>query len=416
MTRARDTRLWHSQARMADVRHAERVIVRGEGAYVWDEDGNRLLDATASLWYCNVGHGRAEIADAVDAQMRTLEAYHTFQQYATRPALEIAERVAAMTPVDDPRVFLTSGGSDSVDAAAKLARRYWHVRGRDSKKTIITRELSYHGLHGFGTSIAGLEFNLTGQGELIRETALVPTNDAAALERLVAELGADSIAAFYSEPILGTGGVIHPAEGYLAEAQRICRENEILFVADEVITGFGRAGAMFASERFGVRPDIMLLAKGITSGYMPLGAVVIAEPVWAPFWEQGSKEIFHHGITYSGHASACAAALANIDILEREQLPDRVRSLEGPLADRLRPLAEHELVKEVRVGIGLLAAIELHDPSISEDVARRCVEAGVLTRTIAGGALHVSPPFVVTESDLDLLANVLGEALDAAAS
>jgi len=401
---------------MAEVRHSERVIVRGEGAYVWDEDGNRLLDATASLWYCNVGHGRAEIADAVDAQMRTLEAYHTFQQYATRPAIEIAERVAAIAPVDDPRVFLTSGGSDSVDTAAKLARRYWHVRGRDTKRMIVTRELSYHGLHGFGTSIAGLDFNLTGQGELIRETALVPTNDAAALERLVAERGADSIAAFYSEPILGTGGVIHPAEGYLEEVQRICRENEILFVADEVITGFGRAGAMFASERFGVRPDIMLLAKGITSGYMPLGAVVIAEPIWAPFWEQGSTEIFHHGITYSGHASACAAAIANIDILEREGLPDRVRSLEGPLAERLRPFADHDLVKEVRVGIGLLAAIELHDPAVSEDVARRCVENGVLTRTIAGGALHVSPPFVVTEADLDLLASVLGDALDAAAA
>ena len=292
---ARDTRLWHSQALMSAVRGRERLIARGEGAYVWDEDGNRLLDATASLWYCNVGHGRAEIADAVDAQMRRLEAYHCFQQFATRPAVELAERLAAMVPIDDARIYLTSGGGDSVEAAAKLARRFWDVVGRPEKRLIVTRELCYHGLHGFGTGIAGLDVNRTGQGELLADTERVATNEAEALARVVAEHGADAVAAFFCEPIIGAGGVVHPADGYLDQVQRICRENEILFVVDEVITGFGRTGEMFACERYGLAPDMMVMAKGVTSGYLPLGAVAIAEPVWAPFWEPGARPMFHHG-------------------------------------------------------------------------------------------------------------------------
>ena len=275
---ARDTRLWHSQALMSAVRGRERLIARGEGAYVWDEDGNRLLDATASLWYCNVGHGRAEIADAVDAQMRRLEAYHCFQQFATRPAVELAERLAAMVPIDDARIYLTSGGGDSVEAAAKLARRFWDVVGRPEKRLIVTRELCYHGLHGFGTGIAGLDVNRTGQGELLADTERVATNEAEALARVVAEHGADAVAAFFCEPIIGAGGVVHPADGYLDQVQRICRENEILFVVDEVITGFGRTGEMFASERYGLAPDVMVMAKGVTSGYQPLGAVASPSP------------------------------------------------------------------------------------------------------------------------------------------
>jgi adenosylmethionine-8-amino-7-oxononanoate aminotransferase len=320
-----------------------------------------------------------------------------------------------MVPLPDPRLFLTSGGSDSVEVAAKLARRYWHVLGRDSKKTIVTRELCYHGLHGFGTSLAGLEFNRTGQGELLANAARVPTNDAAGLERLVAERGADTIAAFYCEPIIGTGGIIHPADGYLEAVERICKQNEILFVVDEVITGFGRTGSMFASERFGLHPDIMLLAKGVTSGYLPLGAAVVAEQVWAPFWEEDSDVVFHHGITYSGHASACAAAMANIDILEREELVGRVQSLEGVMARTFKPFEAHDLVKEVRTGIGLLTGIQLHDPAIAEGVAERCLDAGVLMRTITGGTLHISPPFVITEEDVALLASTVGGALDEAA-
>jgi putrescine aminotransferase len=408
----RETRLWHSQAHMPTVKHAERVIVRGEGAHVYTDDGLKLLDTPASLWYCNVGHGRGEIVDAVAKQMRTLEAYSNFQQFATLPSLELADRVAAISPVRNPKVFLTSGGSDSVDLAAKLARRLWHATGRPDKRLIVTRSNGYHGLHAFGTSISGIESNNAGYGTLIADTARVAMNDPGALQALIDERGADTVAAFFCEPIVGAGGIFHPAPGYLEAVQEICRKHEILFVVDEVITGFGRTGTMFASERFGIRPDIMLLAKGITSGYLPLGAAVIGERVWEPFWADDSELLFRHGITYSGHASACAAAHANLDILQREGLVQRVRSLETVLEAALRPLESHALVREVRSGIGLLTAIELHDRAVAARVAERCIEHGVVGRQLGDGSLHISPPFVITEAEIATLAEVIGEALD----
>lgn len=379
--------LWHSQAAMGTVGRAERVIVRGEGAHVWDADGNRLLDVPASLWYCNVGHGRAELADVAAAQMRKLEAYQTFQQFATAPAIELAERVAGLTAsvVPDAKVFLGSGGGDMIDFAAKLARRTWQLRRLEEKVTIVSRESAYHGLHGFGTSIGGLDFNRRGLGPLIEDTVRVPHDDAEALARVIAELGSGRVAAFFCEPVIGTGGVYLPEPGYLARVEEICRENDVLFVVDEVITGFGRTGEMFASERFGLRPDILLTAKGITSGYAPLGAAIVSEPVWAPFWDEGRNLTFHHGMTYSGHATASAVALANIDILEREGLVERVRSLEEPLMAALTPLVELEGVREVRAGIGLLAAIEPDDPAVGPRVADYCLERGLLMRTITVG-------------------------------
>jgi adenosylmethionine-8-amino-7-oxononanoate aminotransferase len=408
----RETTLWHSQAHMPTVKRAERVIVRGEGAWVFTEDGQRLLDAPATLWHCNVGHGRVEIADAVAAQMRTLETYTTFQEYVNRPAIELAERVADLAPVANAKVFFTSGGSDAVDLAGKLARRYWDVQGFPDKRVIVTRSNGYHGLHALGTSIAGIEPNRLGYGTLVAETERVAMHDAGVLEALVRERGADQIAAFYCEPIIGTGGVYPPAPGYLEAVQRICRESEILFVVDEVITGFGRTGAMFASDRFGLEPDIMLVAKGITSGYMPLGAAVIAERVWEPFWADGSDLIFRHGITYAGHASACAAAMANIDVLEREQLVDRVKSLEPVLDAAFRPLESHALVREVRSGVGLLAGVELHELELLPRVCARCVENGVIARMLSNATIQVSPPFVVEPAEIEQIAAVIGEALD----
>lgn len=408
--------LWHPQAHMASVKQTEIVLERGEGAYVWDEQGRKLLDAPASLWYCNIGHGRSEIADAVAGQIRKLEAYSTFQRYTTRPALELAERLASMVPIEDARVFLTSGGGDSVDTAAKLVRRYWSAVGKPEKTVIVTREKAYHGLHGFGTSITGLEFNLAGLGPLIPDTVRVPTNDAAAFEGVVKEAGG-RIAAFFAEPVIGTGGVIPPSPGYFEAVQRICAGNDILFVVDEVITGFGRAGALFASERFALKPDLLLLAKGITSGYLPLGAVVVAERVWRPFWEDGSNLVFRHGITYSGHATACVASMANLDILERERLVDRVLVLERPLDEAMQSLAGHELVKDVRVGgIGLLAGIQLFDADTAERVADRCFESGVLMRVITDATLQISPPFVIDETDIAFMRDVIRAALDEEAS
>jgi putrescine aminotransferase len=396
---------------MSRVKRSELVLVRGEGAYLWDADGRRLLDAPASLWYCNVGHGRSEIADAAAKQILTLEAYSTFGRFATPPALELAERVAAMAPVADGRVFFGSGGSDAIETAAKLARRYWNALGKPDKRLVVTRDHAYHGLHAFGTSIGGIEANSEGYGELVSDTERVAHQDAEALQRLVDARGADRIAAFFCEPVMGTGGVYPPAPGYLEAVQRICRDNDILFVVDEVITGFGRTGEMFASERFALRPDILVVAKGITSGYMPLGAAIVADHVWEPFWREAPELVFRHGITYAGHATACAAALANLDILEREGLVDRVRRLEAKLFDALRPLAGSEHVVEVRGGVGLLAGVQCTDAGIAERVAASCLERGVLIRVITGGTLQISPPFVIDEGDIDLIADVLGEAL-----
>jgi adenosylmethionine-8-amino-7-oxononanoate aminotransferase len=407
-----ETALWHSQAQMSVVKHAELVIERGEGVWLWDENGRRLLDTPAGLWYCNVGHGRKEIADAVARQMSAIETYHTFNQYANRPAHDLAARLSELAPIENGKVFLTSGGSDAIDTAGKLIRRYWSAMDRPDKKTIITRERGYHGLHTLGTSIVGLEINREGLGQLVPEAARVGTNDASELQALVDDMGADQIAAFFAEPIVGTGGVLHPRPGYFEEIQRICRENDILFVADEVVCGFGRTGEMFGTERFGLSPDLMVFAKGVTSGYLPLGGVIVGERVAEPFWEDGSSLVFRHGLTYAGHASVCASAMANLDILEREQLVARVRELESVLASALSPLGEHTLVREVRTGIGLLTGIVLVDHVTALRVSDRCLGKGVLMRALPDGVLHISPPFVITEDEIRFLAEVLAEALD----
>ena len=221
------------------------------------------------------------------------------------------------------------------------------------------------------------------------------------------------MAAFFAEPIIGAGGVLIPPDGYLDRVQAICREREVLLVLDEVITGFGRIGTWFATERFGLSPDLITVAKGITSGYIPLGGVIASPGVTEPFWAEGTQNVFRHGYTYSGHATACAVGLANLDVIEREGLVRRVGELEPVLADALRPLAEHPAVAEVRTGIGLLGAVELVDPSKLQAVIDAAYERGVLVRGIRGVALQLSPPFVITEDEIATTATVLGEALDA---
>jgi putrescine---pyruvate transaminase len=414
-----EQRFWHPFADMrAITANGELVIDRGEGAYVYDTAGRRYVDATASLWYCNVGHGRREIAEAVAAQMHRLEAYSTFGDLTNRPVLELSDRVAGYAPMDDAKVFLTSGGSDSIDTAVKLARRYWQARGERDRQVVVSRTGAYHGMHLAGTSLAGIDANRQGYGAPLMEGVdTVAWDSADALAELISRLGPGRVAAFFCEPVIGAGGVFHAPPGYLAKAREICREYGVLFVSDEVVTGFGRVGAWFASERFSLDPDLIVCAKGITSGYLPLGAVIASGHVAEPFFD-GTVGMWRHGYTYSGHATVAAAALANLDILEREGLLARSRSLELELAETLRPLLDHELVTEVRVAEGVLAAVQIDPARIAEDASLpvRAVaaarSAGVMTRSLATGAIHVSPPLVITTEELGELADGLRKALD----
>jgi adenosylmethionine-8-amino-7-oxononanoate aminotransferase len=408
--------LWHPFADMAAVKDDELVIAKGRGALVWDEQGREYVDAKGGLWYCAIGHGRGEIAEAVAAQMRELEAYDIFSSTANRPAVDLADRVSALAPMADGAVFFTSGGSDAVDTAGKLALRYWSAVGKPDKRAIVHRERSYHGMNAYGTSLAGIPANLEGIGALIPDTISVGSDDTDALERLFAERG-DHIAAFIGEPVIGAGGVFAPAPGYWDRVQELCREHDVLLIADEVICGFGRLGTWFGSHRFGITPDMVTCAKGITSGYLPLGAVIASARVQEPFWSSPGGPMFRHGYTYSGHPSVCAAGLANLDVLEREGLLERVSRLESVLHDAMQPLADLPVVHEVRSGVGLLAAVEISpdarkaDPALVEKLVRGCRERGVLTRGLAGHSLQVSPSFVIEEREIGRIAEVFAEAL-----
>ncbi len=407
--------LWNPQAHMPTARAKRLVITGGQGAWLETSTGDRLLDATASLWHANIGHGRERLARAAYDQMVKLETYHTFGRFSNEPALELADRLAEMGPIPGAKVMLTSGGSDSVDLACKLARRHWQLEGCADKKIILSRDGGYHGLHAFGTSVAGLQYNRDGYGtpSLVPETARISANDIDAVRRSVLELGPDNIAAIIAEPVIGTGGVIGPAEGYLEGLEELCRRHDILLIADEVITGFGRTGRQFASQRWGIRPDLVTMAKGVTSGYAPLGGVLVAPRVADRFFEGADAPMFRHGLTYSGHATACAVALANLDVIEEEQLVERAARLENVLAKVVAPLADHELVEEVRAGAGFMAGIHLHDGVVGDSIAEACTDAGVLIRVIHDNTLQICPPFVTTEDELDLIATTIAQALDA---
>jgi putrescine---pyruvate transaminase len=413
------TSFWHPFANMASVKGHEFVVTRGEGVYVFDDAGKRYLDATASLWYANVGYGRAEIADAIAEQMGNIAAFHTFGDYANPTTLALADRLASIAPVAGSKVFLTSGGSDAVDTAAKLARRYFAETGEPERVVFITRDWAYHGMHGYGTSLAGIAPNRDGTGPLVEDVVRVEHDSVDALARVVDEVGADRVAGFFCEPVIGAGGVRPVPDMYLKDARRLIDEAGALFVADEVITGFGRTGAWFASERFSLEPDLVTFAKGVTSGYLPLGGVLASPKVAAPFWSDGSDAVWRHGYTYSGHPTVCAAALANLDIIEREGLVARVLELESEIMEALESLLDHRNVASLRGGVGALAAVQLdpdlvaEDPSAPARGAAAAREAGVITRPIAGGAFQVSPPFTITRSELDELTAGLRTGLDA---
>jgi putrescine---pyruvate transaminase len=411
------TSLWHPFADMATVKDDELVIARGQGALVWDEQGREYVDARAGLWYCGAGHGRSEIADAAAAQMRSIAGYDTFDRLANRPALDLAERIVALSPLDDGAVFFTSGGSEAVDTAAKLVRRYWHALGHPEKQTIVHREHSYHGMNAYGTSLAGIPSNREGFGRLIPDVESVPYDDPDALERLLEER-AEAIAAFIGEPVVGAGGILHPPDGYWSRIRELCTRHDVLLVADEVVTGFGRLGEWFGCQRLGFEPDLITFAKVVTSGYVPLGGVIASARVKQPFWSEPGRALFRHGFTYSGHPTACAAGLANLDILEREDLVGRVREMESVLAEGVAPLAGSPHVTEIRAGLGLLAAIEIDpelrraEPGIVEKIVAACRQRGVLTRGLAGRALQISPPYVISEDEIARVTDGIVAALE----
>ncbi|MGH8928913.1 MAG: aspartate aminotransferase family protein [Acidimicrobiia bacterium] len=387
---------------MHQVQHHPFIVIRGEGCHVFDSSGNRYLDATAGLWFANLGYGRSEVVEAVRAQMNTLFAYHTFTDFATTTTVELADRIAANSPDPRSKVFFTSGGSDAVDSAAKLVRRYHALTGSPERTVIIARDWAYHGMHTYGTSLSGLEPNRTGYGELVGDVVLVPYDDAEAVEKAIDHAGPERIAAIFCEPVIGAGGVRPVPIEYLLSVRGAIRAAGGLFISDEVITGFGRLGDWFAANRFGLEPDLTLFAKGVTAGYQPLGGLIASPRVAAPFFEQPSI-VWRHGYTYSGHASACAAGLAVIRIYVEEGIFERALKLETLLAEALEDLVGVGPAVAVRAGTGAMGAVQLDpgDPTLAPRVTAAARQAGVITRALAGNGLQISPPLIFTPAHIE---------------
>lgn len=413
MSASRESSYWHPFAQMGTVKNDSLVLDRGEDVWVFDQDGNRYIDGTASLWYANIGHGRESMRTVVLEQMKKLETYSTFGDFANRPADELAELLSDLSPMEGSKVFLTSGGGDSIDTASKLARRYFHEKGQPERQHLITREHGYHGTHGFGTSLQGIPPNRADFGDLIADVSKVGHVEVEQLEAEIERIGQEKVAAFFMEPVIGAGGVYPPPPGYIEAVAKLCKETGVLLVVDSVICGFGRLGTWYGIERWpDVVPDMITFAKGATSGYLPLGGVVISSGIAEPFWKDADAPIFRHGPTYAGHATCCAAAIENIRILDEEGLLPRGRELEGALFDQVKRSADFDVIKEVRGGTGLMAAIEFTDEVMSNDagapakVVMAMRKRGVLGRPLGRGVAF-SPPLTIQPEQLA----EIGEAL-----
>jgi len=413
MSNSREPALWHPFAQMGKVKDHSLLLTRGEDVWVYDEEGKKYLDGTASLWYTNVGHGRDSIRQAVSNQMAELESYSIFGDFANQPALDLAELVSDLSPIPGAKVFLTSGGGDSIDTAAKLARRYWHEKGQTERHHLISREHGYHGTHGFGTSLAGIPPNRESYGGLIEDVSVVGHGDAEWLEAEIERRGPEKVAAFFMEPVIGAGGVYPPPPGYIEAVARVCEDTGVLLIVDSVICAFGRLGTWFGIERWpGIQPDMITFAKGVTSGYLPLGGVVISPEIAEPFWGSADSPPFRHGATYAGHPACCAAAIENIRILDEEGLLPRGQELEGELFDQLNRSADLEATGEVRGGMGLMAALELSDEVLADDpgapvtLAMAMREKGVLGRPLGRGVAF-SPPLTVDSRHLEMIGDAL---------
>ena len=402
-----------------------RIITGGDGVWLTDDQGRRVLDAMAGLWCVAAGYGREELVEASAAQMRALPFYNTFFKTSTRPVIALAERLAAMAPGDLNHAFFACSGSEAVDTALRMARTYWITRGKPAKRIVIGREYGYHGSTTLGAAAGGMK-DMHRQGAALPDFAhIMPpywygrgsqmdpaefgVHAARALEAKIAELGADNIAAFIGEPIQGAGGVIIPPATYWPEIQRICRENDILLIADEVICGFGRTGRMFGCETFGIQPDMMTLAKAITSGYAPLSAVMVGDRVADVLINETGE--FYHGFTYSGHPVSCAVALANLDIIEREDLAARAAASGEILRERLHAaLDDLPIVGEIR-GVGLIGAIELTADRRTRRPFEKTGRVGTICRDhcfandlvmrAVRDTMVFAPPLIIGEAEID---------------
>lgn len=382
-------------------------IVRGEGAVVWDASGKRYVDGLASLWYCNVGHGRTEVANAVARQMAQIETYHCFERFTTPAADELAERLVALAPVPGSRVFLTSGGSEAVDTALKLSRIAHAQAGQPEKTIAISRTPSYHGVSYGAMTLTGLPLNRKDFGPGVGDVVQVDKDDLEAV-RAIFEAHPGQVAAVFAEPVVGAGGVWPPAPGYLQGLRALCDEHGAHLVLDEVICGFGRLGTLFAGSHFGVAADITTFAKGVTSGYIPLGGAVLAPSVHEKL-SADPAFVLRHGYTYSGHSTAAAAALACLDLTEQEGLLDRAKHIGERLEPQLKALEAEGLVTQVR-GVGALWGVSVPDPVGTRD---RMLDLGVIVRPIAPVSLAMCPPLVITDDDLDAIPAALRAALTA---
>lgn len=385
-------------------------IVRGEGCRVWDAEGRAYLDGTASLWYCAVGHGRREIADAVNAQMAELAAYGTFGRFTNRPHQRLAELVLELEPIPDARVLWTCGGSEAVDTAIKLARASHKAAGEPGRSVILSRHYAYHGVMLGGTSAGGLPSNRDPYEPLFADFFQVARDSVEAMREAIAYHGPERIAAVIAEPVIGAGGVFPPAPGYLKGLRELCDESGALLILDEVITAFGRLGSWFGAHHYDVTPDLMTFAKVITSGYLPLGGVVVGPRVRASL-EARDDYMLTHGGTYAGHPTCCAAGIANLQILRSESLPDRARRAGAQLRAGLETLVGREGVNEVR-GEGLMLALGLELPVAAGPVSEALLTHGVIGRAIAyANGLAFSPPFIISEAEIDELVEATGAAL-----
>jgi adenosylmethionine-8-amino-7-oxononanoate aminotransferase len=379
-------------------------IVRGEGSLLWDDAGNEYVDGLASLWYCQVGHGRTEIVDAVAEQMRRLEAYNIFDPFTNEPAAQVAAMIVERSPHPDGRVFLGCSGSEAVDTVLKVVRQYHQLAGDAERQVVVRRTHGYHGTNFGGTSAQGIAPNREGWGDLVPHFEEIPNDDLEAAATLFADRG-DRIAAVISEPIQGAGGVHLPPDGYLEGLRRLCDDHGALLIFDEVISGIGRTGQWFGAQHFGVTPDLITFAKGVTSGYLPLSGVIASRQVCEAFEEPGF--VFRTGYTYSGHPASCAAGIANLELMDAEGLVERANHVGGRIRSGLEALQADGLIESWR-GTGAVYAAELGRDSIP--ARNEMMANGVIVRPI-GTCLAICPPLIITDDEVGRVLDTMAGAL-----